>query len=103
MFEKNFTLINEEGKETACELLFTFDAKSTGKSYIVYTDHTIDEFGFEKVYASTYDPTGANTALEAIETDEEWDMVDCALEIIQERSNDDPNLTEDLFLTTSFI
>lgn len=103
MFEQNFTLINEEGKETACELLFTFDAKSTGKSYIVYTDHTTDEFGFEAVFASTYDPSGASTALEAIETEEEWDMVDHALEIIQERVNDDPNLDGDMLLTSCFI
>ena len=98
MFENNFTLVNEEGKETACELLFTFDAKSTGKSYIVYTDHTTDEWGYEKVFAYTYDPTGASTALTAIETDEEWEMGDRALELIQEGINDEAALDDDMLV-----
>lgn len=103
MMENNFTLINEEGQEISCELLFTFETKSNGKNYIVYTDHSTDELGYEKVFASTYDPSGANTALEAIETDSEWDMIDRILEAIQDRINDDPQLDDDTLLTTCFI
>ena len=37
MSEKNtFTVLNNEGKEITCEILFTFDSEETKKSYIVY-------------------------------------------------------------------
>ena len=39
MKEKNtFTVINDEGKEIVCDVLFTFDSDETKKSYIVYTE-----------------------------------------------------------------
>ena len=50
-----FTVINDEGKEVQCEVLFTFDSDETGKHYIIYTDNTTDEEGNTKVYASTFD------------------------------------------------
>ena len=44
MKEKNsFTVINDEGKEVVCDVLFTFDSDETNKSYIAYTDNTKDE------------------------------------------------------------
>ena len=64
-----FTIVNDEGKEIECEILFTFDSDETKKSYIVYTDNTLDEEGSTKVYASVYDPTGQNPALMPIETE----------------------------------
>ena len=57
MEDKNtFTVINEEGKEVVCSVLFTFDSDETKKSYIVYTDNTKDKQGNIQVYASIYDP-----------------------------------------------
>ena len=58
-----FTIVNDKGEEVECEILFTFDSDETKKSYIVYTDNTLDEEGSTKVYASVYDPTGQNPAL----------------------------------------
>lgn len=47
MQEKNtkgiFTIVNDEGKEIECEVLFTFDSDETKKSYIVYTDNTKED------------------------------------------------------------
>lgn len=55
MEDKNtFTVINEEGKEVVCNVLFTFDSDETKKSYIVYTDNTKDNQGNIQVYASIY-------------------------------------------------
>ena len=43
MENKNtFTVINDEGREILCNVLFTFDSDETKKSYIVYTDNTKD-------------------------------------------------------------
>ena len=40
-----FKVINDEGKEIVCDILFTFDSEETKKSYIVYTDNSKDEAG----------------------------------------------------------
>lgn len=88
MEEKNtFTVLDENGKEVTCEVLFTFDSEETKKSYIVYTDNTTDDEGNVKVYASTFDPNKENTELKPIESDREWKIVETILESIQEENN----------------
>ena len=78
-----FKVINDEGKEVECEVLFTFESDETKKNYIVYTDNTLDEEGSTKVYASVYDPTGQNPALMPIETEKEWKIIETILEELQ--------------------
>lgn len=102
MLTQNFTLVNENGEETKCELLFAFEHLSTGKHYMVYTDHTPDEFGFDAVFASGYDPDNGASALEAIETEEEWDLVDYLLEVLQDDSKEIA-LKDELRLTVSYL
>ena len=93
MDKKNvFTVINDEGKEVECEVLFTFDSEETNKSYMVYTDNTTDTDGNVKVYASVYDPNGDNTELLPIETEREWKIIETILESIQEQSKKDTAL-----------
>ena len=69
------TLVNSDGKEVEFDVLFTFDAEETNKSYIVYTDNSIDEVGNIRVYASTYDKNAKTPELKEIETQEEWDVI----------------------------
>ena len=80
-----FTIVNDKGEEIECEILFTFDSDETKKSYIVYTDNTLDEEGSTKVYASVYDPTGQNPALMPIETDKEWLVIENILSSVQQK------------------
>ena len=80
-----FTIVNDEGKEIECEILFTFDSDETKTSYIVYTDNTLDEEGSTKVYASVYDPTGQNPALMPIETEKEWLVIENILSSVQQK------------------
>lgn len=84
--ENKFVVINDEGKEIECEVLFTFENQESKKNYIVYTDHTSDDNGNIKTFASIYDPSGQDTSLTAIETDEEWSMVENILEKLQEEN-----------------
>lgn len=96
MEEKNnkFTVINDEGKQVECEVLFTFDSDETKKSYIVYTDNTQDEIGNIKVYASVYDPKNMSDdkmKLDPIETEKEWNIIETILESLQEEANKDNN------------
>jgi len=88
MEEKNnkFMVIDNEGKEIECEVLFTFESDETNKNYIVYTDNTKDEIGNIKVYASIFDPNSDTTKLEPIETEKEWNIIENILETLQEES-----------------
>jgi len=78
-----FKVINDEGKEVECEVLFTFESDETKKNYIVYTDNTIDEEGNTKVYASIYNPDQDETKLLPIETEKEWKIIETILEELQ--------------------
>lgn len=89
-----FTIMNDEGKEIECEVLFTFDSDETKKSYIVYTDNTLDEEGNTKVYASVYDPTGQNPALMPIESDKEWLVIENILSSVQQKIDEAGNNAE---------
>lgn len=84
MEENTFKVINKEGKEVTCNILFTFDSDETNKSYIVYTDNSIDENGNIQVYASIFHPEQENTKLEPIESEKEWKVIETILETIQE-------------------
>ena len=83
--KNTFTIVNDEGKELECDVLFTFDSDETKKSYIVYTDNTTVESGSTRVYASIYDATGADKSLKPIESEQEWDVIENILSSIQEK------------------
>jgi len=89
--ENTFKIIDKEGKEIECEVLFTFESEETKKNYIVYTDNTKDSEGNIKVYASIYDPEADNTELLPVETDREWKVIETILESIQEESKKENN------------
>lgn len=80
-----FTMVNDKGESIECEVMLTIDSDEYGKSYIVYTDHTMDKDGGIRTYASIYDPTGASLDLKPIETSEEWDMIESVLASAQKQ------------------
>ena len=84
MENNTFKVINEEGKEIVCDILFTFDSDETNKSYIVYTDNSKDEFGNIQVFASIYDPKQESPKLDPIETEQEWKIIETILNTLQE-------------------
>lgn len=79
----SFTVLDENGREVKCEALFTFESEETGKSYIVYTDNSVDAEGNTQVYASIYDPESDEQKLMPIETEKEWKIIEIILEEIQ--------------------
>ena len=87
-----FTIVNDEGKEIKCEILFTYEDEKTKKNYMAYTDNTLDDEGNTKVYASIYNPEEENPVLLPIETDEEWKMIEA---ILTSLSNNDENETDE--------
>ena len=79
-----FRVVNDEGKEIECEVLFTFESDETKKNYLVYTDNTTDELGNIKVYANTYDPYSDSGSLGELETDEEWATIEQIFDSIKD-------------------
>ena len=86
-----FKVLDENGKEVECEVLFTFESDETGRNYIVYTDNTLDEEGNTKVYASIYNPDEEETKLLPIESEKEWKIIETILEELQNEANDTTN------------
>ena len=84
MENNTFKVINNDGIEVTCDILFTFDSEETKKSYIVYTDNSKDAEGNVQVFASIYDPKQENPKLEPIESDQEWKIIETILNTLQE-------------------
>ena len=83
--EKNsFTIIDDKGVERSYDVLFTFDNDETKKSYIVYTDNSLDDNGKVQVYASIYNPDDPHSELKEIKTEKEWKVIETILESTEE-------------------
>ena len=93
--KNQFKLKDDYGNETVYDVLFTFDNEETNKSYIAYTDNSVDEKGNVQVYASVYYPGTDSTILDPIETDKEWQVIEKILETIQEEVQKQTNNNEE--------
>ncbi|WP_428909215.1 DUF1292 domain-containing protein [Niallia sp. Krafla_26] len=77
--EKHITVVDEEGNEQLCEVLFTFDSDEFGKSYVLYYPISSEDDDEEiEIHASSFIPNedGEDGNLMPIETDEEWDLIE---------------------------
>lgn len=78
--DNNITVIDEEGNEQLCEILFTFDSEEFGKSYVLYYPIGEDDADEEEIeiHASAFIPSEDNNDgdLQPIETEEEWDLIE---------------------------
>lgn len=84
MLENEKITIEKDGQEVECDVLFTFDCKDNGKSYIGYTDHSKNEKNQENIYVSSFDPVLGMGNLESVETEEEKEMIEDVLKQIRE-------------------
>ncbi len=79
MDENYLTIVDEDGNEILCEILFTFDSDEYEKSYVLYVPiETKDDDEEVEVLCSSYisqddDEFGE---LSPIEDEEEWDMIE---------------------------
>lgn len=78
--DNHITVVDEDGNEELCEILFTFDSEEFGKSYVIYYPVSTEETDDEdiEIHASAFTPSddGDDGELMPIETDEEWDLVE---------------------------
>ena len=78
-------ITNDMGEELVCDVLFTFDSDETNKSYIAYTDNSVDEKGNVRVFANVYDPTGEDLDLQPLTSEKEWKVIEDILASVQEK------------------
>ncbi len=77
--ESQKILIEKDGKQVECDLLFIFDAPETGKAYMAYTDYSKDENGFNNIYIYSYDPV-----LERVDRVVDSSELEIAYQVIEE-------------------
>ena len=91
--ENNITVVDDNGNEQLCEVLFTFDSEEFGKSYVLYYPIGAEEDEDEEIeiHASSFSPTedGQDGELMPIESDEEWDMIEEMLETFLAEQEDE--------------
>lgn len=77
------TIIDAEGNEKLCQILFTIDSEEFNKKYVVFFPlESMEEEDSEQIalMAAVYKETGDGTGeLSEIETDEEWQMLEDAV------------------------
>ena len=74
---------DEKGQRIEIEVLFTYNTKDNDNTYVVYTDHSKDSDGQEKVYAGIYDKD--NSLLNPIENKEDYIMIENILSSIDKK------------------
>lgn len=72
------TILDEEGNESLYEILFTFESEEYKKNYVlVFPAGTIEDEDVElQAYSYIETEDGQSGALQPIETNEEWDMIE---------------------------
>ena len=84
------TIVDEDGKEIVCEILFTLESEEFGKNYVVFYPETEDEEAEVEVMAASYkEGENGQGELFEIETDEEWEYIEEALEQFQNQEDEE--------------
>ncbi len=79
MKDTQFTFTDDQGNETLCEILFTFNSEEFNKNYVLfYPVGSENEDGSVEVMAAAYieNEDGTCGELLDIETEEEWELVE---------------------------
>jgi uncharacterized protein YrzB (UPF0473 family) len=79
--QETMTIVDENGEEHVCEVIFTFDSEEFGKSYVLYHvlgENDVDEDEEVEIHASAFVPSEDNEdgELMPIEDDAEWEMIE---------------------------
>ena len=86
--EGQLTIIDNEGNERLCQILFTLESEEFGKKYVIfYPIEQLDGEDDEQVQlmaASFTEGEDGNGELHEIETDEEWALIEDAVAEFEE-------------------
>ena len=85
MKKNNIMILKDDNnQEIEVEILFTFTSNRNSNNYIVYTDHTRDSDGKEKVYAGIYDKD--KNILNPIENKDDYNIIENILSSIDKKN-----------------
>jgi len=91
--QENITVVDENGNEQLCNILFTFESEEFKKSYVLYYPVGADEDEDEEIeiHASSFTPNedGNDGELLPIETDEEWEVIEEMLNTFLEEEEEE--------------
>lgn len=80
---QQLTIMDEEGNETLCQILFTFESEEFGKKYVLFypiSTEAEDDNGEIAVMAASYtEEDGGIGELHEITSDEEWEFIEDVL------------------------
>ena len=78
-------LKDDKGQEISVEILFTFTSNDNNNTYVVYSDHSKDSDGKEKVYAGIY--LEEEAVLNPIEDKEDYNIIENILATIESKNS----------------
>lgn len=96
--DNNITIVDENGNEQLCEVLFTFDSDKFNKSYVLYYPMSVEDEEEEmEIHASSFVPSEDNKdgELSPIETEEEWDMIEEMLNTFLDAEGDEEEVEKE--------
>lgn len=88
------TIVDAEGNEKLCQILFTLDSEEFGKKYVVFypieqLEGEDDEEQIQLMAASYTEGENGEGELSEIETDEEWSLIEDAVADFEESMSED--------------
>jgi uncharacterized protein YrzB (UPF0473 family) len=91
--QQNITVVDDNGTEQLCEILFTFESEEFSKSYVLYYPIGAEEDENEEIeiHASAFTPSedGNDGELMPIESDDEWAMIEEMLNTFLEEEDEE--------------
>ena len=85
--DNQLIFVDEAGNEVVCVIIFTYESEATGKKYVVFQAEG-DESG-EVGAASYIEKENGEGELEVIETEEEWKLLQDALnDFLEQEENE---------------
>ena len=82
--EGQLTIIDAEGTERLCQILFTLESEEFGKKYVIFYPleqlEGEDDEQIQLMAASYVEGEDGNGELQEIETEEEWALIEDAVE-----------------------
>lgn len=81
---EKFTVVTENGEKKEYEIVATFDDAETNKSYVIYTDYSLDDMRNIRFYAAIDNSEEAGViSLLPIESDSEWKLIEYVVELLK--------------------
>lgn len=90
--ENQLTVIDENGNETLCQILFTFQSEKTGKKFVVFypmSELENDENVIELSAALYTEGADGNGELEEITEDADWEEIEDAIQQFEDQYADE--------------